>query len=364
MSFFDDDAEVTQVPAPANRSRRPRNRSRLRIQRLVLALVVLFIVVFAIALVFRSCQQNAKESAYRTYFSQVQAVIKDANAVGRQLGAVVADPTKPNNLKTTLNQLVARQAEITARAQNIDPPGKLDQLHKVFIDGMKVRQRGVQQMRDGLLAATNVKNKQVTARKLAALSGYFTGPDAYYNELYYTQAQQTMADDGVTNVAVPPMNYFSTHDLFSQSGLANALNRVSSSAKLTGIHGVGLAGVSIKSNGKTTVLSVGKDNAIVASVGMLVQVTVENQGDVTETDVPVKVTWTPPDNSAPQTLTGTIASLAAHQKQTVDVQGLNIPASAISKQSHLKVQAGPVAGEKYLKNNTATYVITPGLPAQ
>jgi len=365
VSFFDDDAEATQVPTPDTRSRRPRsNRSRLRIQRLVLALVVLFIVVFAIALVFRSCQQNAKESAYRTYFSQVQAVIKDANTVGRQLGAVVTDPTRPNNLKTTLNQLVAKQTEITTRAERIDPPGKLDQLHKVFVDGMKVRLRGVQDMRDGLLAATNVKNKGVTARKLAALSGYFTGPDAYYNELYYTQAQKAMADDGVTNVSVPTMDYFSNHDLFSQSALANALSRVSSSAKLTGIHGVGLAGVAVKSNDKTTILLVGKNNSIVASVGMVVRVTVENQGDVTETNVPVKVTWTPPDNSAPQTLTGTIASLAAHQKQTVDVTGLNIPASAISKQSHLKVQAGPVSGEKYLKNNVAVYVITPGLPAQ
>ena len=35
MSFFDDDAEVTQVTAPTPRPRRgKRNRSRLRIQRL------------------------------------------------------------------------------------------------------------------------------------------------------------------------------------------------------------------------------------------------------------------------------------------------------------------------------------------
>ena len=361
MSFFDDDAEATQVPSPTDRRRPRSNRSRLRIQRLVLALVVLFIVVFAAALIFRSCQQNARESAYRTYFSQVDSVIHDANAVGHQLGAVVADPTRPNNLKATLDALVAKQTEITTRAGRVSPPGKLDQLNNVFVDGMKVRLRGVQQMRDGLLAATNVKNRNVTARKLAALSGYFTGPDAYYQELFYTKAQQVMRDDGVSNVRVPPMDYFATHDLFSQSALANALSRVSSSAKLTGIHGVGLAGVAIKSNGKTTVLQVGKDNRFAASPDWVIQVTVENQGDVTETNVPVKVTWTPPDNSAQQPVTGTIATLAAHQKQTVDITGPTIGQSALIKQSHLKVQAGPVAGEKYLKNNVATYVITPSL---
>jgi len=361
VSFFDDDAEVTQVPAPAGtRPRRSRNRSRLRIQRLVLALVVLFIVVFAIALVFRSCQQNAKESAYRTYFTQIATDVTDSNKVGKQLGTVIADPTRPNNLKATLDSLASQQAEITKRAENTKPPGKLKALHQVFVDGMKVRLSGVQQMRDGLTAATNPKN-HVTARKLAALSGYFTGPDAYYNELYYTQAQQIMKQDGVTGVGVPAMNYFSSHDLFSQSAIAAALGRVGSSAKLTGTHGVGLAGVAVKSNGVTTVLVTGKDNRFKASPGMVIEVTVQNQGTATETNVSVKVTWTPPDNSAPQTVTATIDTLAPNQKKTVDVQGLTIGATAIGKPSHLKVQAGPVPGEKYLQNNSTTYSITPGL---
>ncbi len=44
------------------------------------------------------------------------------------------------------------------------------------------------------------------------------------------------------------------------------------------------------------------------------------------------------------------------------MSGLNIPATAITKTSHLKVEVGPVPDEKYLKNNTATYAIIPVLP--
>jgi hypothetical protein len=92
-----------------------------------------------------------------------------------------------------------------------------------------------------------------------------------------------------------------------------------------------------------------------------VVVTVQNQGTVTQTNVPVKVTWTGPGNSSTQTYTATIPSIAVNAKQTIDVPGLNIPSTAITKTSRLTVLAGPVPGEKLLSNNHATFVVVPGL---
>ena len=145
MSFFDDDPEVTQATAPAAtpRPRRPRrNRTRLRIQRLIIALIALFVVVFVLALVIRSCQQSAKESTYRTYFTQVQQVLSDsANKVGKPIAALLADPTRYGRaqLITQLNSLVAAQSEITTRTERIAPPGKLKDLHEVLVQGEQVR---------------------------------------------------------------------------------------------------------------------------------------------------------------------------------------------------------------------------------
>src|SRR5664280_3649036 len=114
VSFFDDDAETTQVKAPTPRPRRKRSRSRLRIQRLIIALLALFILVFVLALVIRSCQQNAKESTYRSYFTQVQQVETDATTkVGKPIAALLADPTKfgRTQLEAELTKLVATQTE-------------------------------------------------------------------------------------------------------------------------------------------------------------------------------------------------------------------------------------------------------------
>ena len=75
---------------------------------------------------------------------------------------------------------------------------------------------------------------------------------------------------------------------------------MSSSTKLTGVHGVGLAGVAIKSDGKTVVLSSSGSNNFKASVGLLVVVTVSNQGATAEANVPVKVIYTGPEAAPPR----------------------------------------------------------------
>ena len=241
-------------------------------------------------------------------------------------------------------------------------PGKLKDLHQILIQGQQVRLAGVNQVAAGLTAALTGKHLHATARKLAALSGYFTGPDVYYNELYYTQAQKVLKDDGVSNVAVPPTTgYFTNSTAFSPSALSAALSSISSSTKLNGTRGVALAGVAIKGNGKTVTLSSSSSTNIKATVGMVVVVTVQNPGNVVETNVPVKVTYTGPNGSSVQNLTATIPSIAVHAKASVDVPGLSIPTTAITKTSKLTVVVGPVPGEKVLSNNHATFVIVPGL---
>jgi len=363
VSFFDDDAEVTQVPAPAPRPRRRRNRSRLRIQRLVIALIALFVLVFVLALVVRSCQQNAKETTYRNYFTQVQQILNDsANKVGKPIAAVLADPTSGGRtqLVAKLSTLVTEQGAITKETENINPPGKLKTLHQILVQGQQVRLAGVRQVQAGLLAALSGKHLHATARKLAALSGYFTGPDVYYNELYRSQAQKIMSDDGVSNVSVPAATYFTAGNVFSPSALTNALSTISHSTKLVGIHGVALAGVAIKSDNKTVTLTSGS-NSFKASPSIVVVVSVQNQGKATEDNVPVKVTWTGPSGTTPQTLTASIPSIAPGATATADVTGLQIGSAAITKASHLKVEAGPVPGERVLRNNSATFTIIPVL---
>lgn len=352
MSFFDD-----EPPPEEPQPRRPRpktDRNKLKFQRLAILLVALFVIVLALAFGVRECRQNAKEAAYREYFTAVQETINDSNDVGKKLGTILANPGKYKRQELTdeLTRLENSHEEIAERAQNTEPPDKLKDLHETFALGMKVRWHGVTQVKNALLSAVAKKNSKAMAAKLAALSGYFTGPDVYYVDQYQTQAQTVMTDDGVGGIAVPASDFFLKHDLFDAAAIEAALKRAAASTSLTGTHGVGLVSVVAKPDGVR--LKAGDDTQVQSAPDLVFAVTIQNQGSVTENDVVVKLTFTAPGGS-PQELKGTISAIGPGERQSVDIGGVVIPPEALAKTSTVKVLAGPVEGEKVTDNNQATY---------
>lgn len=314
MSFFDDDA-VPQEPVSRRPRRTERDRTRQRYLRLGILIVVGFLVVLLLALGVKACRARAKEAAYREYFSAVQTAIDDSDEIGKRIGVLLTNPTKfsAREIKDELDKIVAQQQEIADRAAKFDTPKKLRDEQAVFAEGMRIRASGAVLLRQGMQAAMTGKNVKATARKLAALQGYFAGPDVYYGELYKTQAQKAMSDDGVSNVAVPASDFYLKTSFFESSSIENALKGMQSSAKITGIHGVGLISTVVKPAGVT--LSTTKDNRFESSPGLVFAVTVQNQGSVTEQNVPVTLTYQPPNGGPPQKVTATIQSIAAGQKK-------------------------------------------------
>jgi hypothetical protein len=358
VDFFEDDATTQAPPRPPRRERSKSARRRTRIQRLIILIVVLFLIVFGLALWIRSCQHSHKVSAYRTYFGDVAAAIKDSETLGQQLSALLASPTKYSGteLKTKLDNLRSTQLEIDQRVKHFSVPGKLKSQQTIFERGMDVRLAGFTQFNRALETAIS-KQKTVSAATLAAFGGYFTGPDAYYTTLFYTQARKIMQADGVTDVTVPTSTYFTLHsDVFSKTHLASVLAAMKVSTRVGGIHGVAL--ISVVAQPANVRLTKGFTVTIKADVNLAFTVTVQNQGSTTETNVPVSVTFTPPGGAQPQKKSSLIASIAASKSASVDIGGFTGLDTAISQVSTLKVMAGPVPGEKILTNNSATYKIT------
>ena len=197
-------------------------------------------------------------------------------------------------------------------------------------------------------------NKKVSVKDIAGLDGYFSGPDAYYQQLVYVPAQKAMQDDGVSGVAVPTSTYYLTWKALDPATVTAMLENIGKSPKLTGIHGVGLLGVSAKSGSKTITLAKGRTNNVPASTDLAFVAQVQNQGSVTEKKVPVTATLTLPGGT-PIKQEASIATIAAGKTQDVTITGFVIPTEALSKVVVLKVTAGPVKGERVETNNTATY---------
>jgi len=358
VDFFDDDAtskaparERTASPSPSRRRSNPR---RTRIQRILILAAILFVIVFAMAWWARSCQQSRKVASYRTYFEGVAAAISDSAALGKQLDVIVASPTKFSRKELTakLAELSAKQAEIAVRADRLKPPDTLAAEQSVFAEGMKVRADGYKLFETTMLGILG-KNK-VNPAKLAALAGYFSGPDAYYTSRVYLPARNTLSAQGVSDVVVPTSTFYLTAKTFDTARLEQMLNSVGSSTKLAGVHGVGL--VSVTTQPGDIALTKVATTDIPASAGLSFDVKVQNQGDVTEQNVAVTAELKLPGGNV-LTQSGTIATIAAGQTQSVTIQGFAIPAEALSKVSTLKVTAGPVPGERVKTNNVGQFKI-------
>lgn len=358
MDFFDDEtgrapADASGPPSPPSR-RRPHDRRRTRIQRLAILAVVVFLVVFALAWWARSCQQNRKVGTYEEYFQNVATAIDDSTALGKQVSALMRDPTKLSRqeLIDKLEQLAARQEEIAVRAARLESPATLEAEQADFATGMKVRAAGYRLLRTAMVGA--LSNKQVKAADIAALDGYFSGPDAYYQERVYTPAREKMADDGVTGVAVPASTYYLTWKALDPVRVQEALDTVGKSSKLTGIHGVALLGVVAQTDSGDVPLVKGKENEVTPSIGLAFVCRVQNQGTVAERDVKVTALLTVPGGD-PLKQEATIAVIEAGKTQDVTISGFAIPEEALSKVVTLKVTAGPVTGERVETNNSASF---------
>jgi hypothetical protein len=359
VDFFDDDksrapADAGGPPSAPSSRRRPSDRRRTRIQRLAILALVLFIVVFGLAWWARSCQHNRKVGTYDTYFNGVSQAINDSTDLGKQVDAIMKDPTKLSRkeLIDKLGQLAAQQEEIAVRAGRLEPPSTLADEQTVFSTGMKVRANGFGLLRTAMVGA--LANKKVEANDISMLDGYFSGPDAYYQQLVYAPARETMEKDGVSGVAVPTSTYYLSWTALDSATVTAMLDNVRKSTKLTGIHGVGLVDVTAQSSSGDIPLVKGKSNDVPASADLAFVVKVENGGSVTEHDVPVTVTLTVPGGD-PIEQTGSIATIEANKTQDVTITGFNIPEEALSKEVTLKVVAGPVKGERSEANNSATY---------
>jgi hypothetical protein len=362
VDFFDDESSRSPADAggpPSAPSRRRPDRRRTRIQRLAILAAVLFVVVFGIAWWARSCQHNRKVDSYRTYFDGVAAAVDDSMALGKKVSAIMSDPTKLSRkeLIDRLGQLSAQQEEIAVRAGRLEPPGALDDEQAAFSTGMKVRASGFELLRTAMLGA--LANKKVGVKEITALDGYFSGPDAYYQELVYQPARETMADEGVSDVAVPTSTYYLTWKALDPATVTLALESVGKSSKLSGIHGVALIDVTAKGSSGDVKLVRGKSNDVPASPDLSFVVQVQNQGSVTEKNVVVTATLVLPGGGDANTIKqqATIASIESNKTQDVTISGFAIPTDALSKEVTLKVVAGPVKGERDPSNNSATYKI-------
>jgi hypothetical protein len=365
FDFFEDQptterpAKETPSPKP-KRSGRPPVRPRApgggdRTPLLRLALLIAGAIVLAVVLILwvTSCRGSAKKGSYEDYMSSVGAVVNESDAIGQQLeGVITSRGSSLADIDTKLDGLAKQQAQVVARAQELEPPGPLISEQQSFVESMALRESGLAGLTTAFGQVQPASEPDAAGQTLAEQAARLVAADVVYDDLFKARSQEVMKEEGVSGVAVPDSNFLPSLDLVSQGSLSEFVKRLTQGGETTGgLHGNSIEAVRVQPSGQ--LLSQTEENTIAASDRLAIQVSVTNSGDFQETQVPVTLTLQL--SAGPIKKTETID--VVNQGQTKTVVFRDFANITFGEPTTLKIAVKPVPGEQNTSNNAAEYPV-------
>ena len=344
---FEDVAQEQQRERK-QRQRRPLPKPLLRLLLIITAVIVVIVV---IVVAVTATRQNGDAADYQRYMASVADLLKQSDSIGTQLSTLLTDPgdTNRKDIQTKLDQFVAKAAALETKAKELEvPKDLLDQnVHQFFVMAMTFRHTGLADLEPSLMNALEVQDTDVAAEQISRALYYLTNSDFLYKEVFLPKATEIVKEKNLTGVTVPSSQFLSDPDLASRSQAAAIITQLKSSGDLQAVHGVAISKVTEQPDEQE--IKNGQTYNLTSSNGLAFLVTVENQGNMAEKDVPVVVTLGTQNGGDPQKVTVTIPELKPGTKVTATVQGLN--PTEYGEVATLTVETGPVTGEKFKDNN-------------
>ena len=364
FDFFEDDPATTeaQTDRPARRGPRPPMRPPAGVTPLLRLIgLIAFAILVVVLLVFavQSCRGSQKKDTYQDYMNEVTEIGTQSQQIGQRLNAVLTDPAAgQEEIQQQLSGLAGQQEQGVARAEDIDPPGPLRDVHPAVIEALQLRVSGLQGLERAFQQTSQIRNAGIAGRTLAAQARRLVASDVVWDDLFKEPARQVLEDQDVTGVQVPDSNFVREPDrIATASQMASIWQRVrgaTTGGTRCSPRGTGL--VSTKALPSGSELSTQTLNTVEASEQLGFAVTIENTGCSQEVRIPVRITIR--KSPEPIVRTQTVGIINPGEQQTVNFR--NIGQVPFADRTTLTVEVTPVQGpprETRTENNTAEYPV-------
>ncbi len=324
----------------------------------LLGLIAFAILIVVLLLLWaQSCQEDKKHDAYSDYMTDISAVARDSERIGRELSDTLTTPAiKPADLQKQLAGLVQQQEIGTTQAQSLDPPGPLRASHDAAIEALEFRVAGLTGLAEDFRRTQGSKDAAAAGALLASQAERLVASDVVWDDLFKDQAVLVLKDENITGVVVPDSNFVQTPDLASTRSMVPIWERINGSAASgsgtpTGVHGTNIESVKVIPGGQQ--LSTSAENTVEASTDLGFAVAVLNSGDSQE--VKIVVTLTIQQSPTPIVKKQTIAIINPDETKTVVFR--DFPSVDFGERRIMRIDVDPVPGEKTTTNNTAEYPV-------
>ena len=356
---------------PLRRSRRggggprlPRGPIRPRagftpLLRLLGLIAFAILIVVLLLLWVQSCQEDAKRDSYSSYMTDVSAIGRDSERVGRELSdALTTQGIKPAELQKQLTGLVQQQEIGVDEARKLDPPGPLLDSHEQAVEALMFRVDGLAGLTEAFRRTQGSKDAAAAGALLASQAERLVASDVVWDDLFKEPGVAVLRTEEISGVEVPDSNFVQTPDLASTRSMVPIWERINGSAAsgssggtATGLHGTNIESVQVVPGGQT--LTTSSENKVEASTDLAFAVAVANGGDSQE--VKIVVTLTIQQSPTPIVKKQTIDII--NPDETKRVVFRDFPSVDFGESRVMRIDVDPVPGEKTLSNNSAEYPV-------
>lgn len=320
------------------------------------------VVVILLLLLVKGCASIRKENAYKEYVREVAADVQQSNqesdAVFGLLRKGQANGQSPVDLQNNINGFRAEAAKLAERARKRDVPGEVKTANRYLVDTLQLRADGLGSVARLLPTALGDQGAGAAIKQIAAQNRLFDASDVLFTQKYIPGLAKAVKDEGLAkDVPIPsvlrsPRGFLPSITWLNPNSVASTLTGTASAdntAATPGLHGTGLAAVTVQPSGKALATSGTTD--IPAQKGLSFDVQVQNQGQNDEKNVTVQVRIT--GAGKPISVDQQIDQVAQGATETASVPLPSLPPTG--RPVTITVTVKGVPGEKKLDNNKQAY---------
>ena len=315
------------------------------------------IVFILVVLLFKGCLDSRKESAINDYVRDVDALVKESNNQGEGVFQQLegGDGASAVEAENALNGYRVDSAQLVDRARDLDPPDDLDPAQRYLVETLDFRADGIDEIADQLPNALGEGEAQKgAAEDIARAMQAFLASDQIYFRRVLPAINEVLRTEGLKG-AIDTTEFLTDLDWLDPTEVASRIGGIeggdtADGDAAPGLHGNGLGAVILDG----TTLVPGGSTTVTLSANPTIEVQVLNQGENTETDVPVRATIG--SGSDAVEAEAVLGEIAAGETQTVEIPIDDTPPTGQAVPIEIEIETVP-GEDPAVGNNTGEFSV-------
>jgi len=324
---------------------RPRNKPPTR---LIILLIGLLLIFYLIGLISRNLS-GGRVAALEAYVDQSNKIVEKSNQVAKGFEALKSgvEGVSRKELRSRLSQYTKDSQKISRDSNKIEPPEEMKEAHLYLAFCLELRAKGLEDYRPALFNALKDIDLEVASGQVSiSLKDLALSDRAYLK--FMSEVEAALKKEGVKK-SIVVSKFLPQDTAYEKASIIPYLQQLKGVNSLKEVHGVGIA--EFTTDPKQIKFTSSKKLATLPSADTIkVEITIENQGNQIELNIPVTVALKSETQPKEQKKQMYVTSLLPDHKKTIVISGLE-PTQDSDVVNLLTVTVGPVPKEKLTDNN-------------